>query len=46
MKNLLPILISFVLAALRVAGYRHEAFQAVAHLWVGGLVGHLWLPAE
>jgi hypothetical protein len=31
--------VSYLLGALRLAGARHEAFQAVAHLWVGGLIG-------
>jgi uncharacterized membrane protein len=31
--------ISVVLAALRIAGFQHEAFQAIAHLWVGFLIG-------
>jgi hypothetical protein len=30
---------SVLLAVLRVAGIKHPAFQAVAHLWVGFLLG-------
>jgi hypothetical protein len=32
------VAISVLLAFLRLAGIRHEAFQAVAHLWVGALL--------
>jgi hypothetical protein len=35
--NTLLALVSVVLASLRVGGLTSEAFQAVAHLWVGGL---------
>jgi Na+/proline symporter len=31
-------IIAFVLAALRIAGHRSEAYQAAAHLFVGGLI--------
>jgi hypothetical protein len=31
------ILVSAVLAGLRLDDVRHEAFQAAAHLWVGAL---------
>lgn len=31
---------SAVLAALRIAGHKSQAYQAVAHLWVGGLIGY------
>lgn len=34
--------VSFVVAALRIAGVKTEAYQAVAHLWVGGIAG-AWL---
>jgi hypothetical protein len=33
------ILAATLLAAVRVAGHRSPAFQAVAHLYVGGLLG-------
>ena len=41
------IIYSLVLAVLRIAGHKSQAFQAVAHLWVGALVGlaisiHSW----
>jgi hypothetical protein len=39
LKPTAVILISVLLAALRIAGIKHEAFQAIAHLWVGGLCG-------
>lgn len=42
MKTLLLLLVSLALAVLRIAGLKHGAFQAFAHLWVGGLVG-AWL---
>lgn len=35
--ELIHLTIAFALAALRVLGVKHEAFQAVAHLYVGGL---------
>lgn len=38
-RFLLIVLASVALGAARLAGVRHIAFQAVAHLWVGGLVG-------
>lgn len=33
------IAVSIVIALVRIAGVKHEAFQAIAHLWVGGLSG-------
>ena len=36
-KALLFVAISAVLGALRIAGVKHEAFQAVAHVWCGYL---------
>lgn len=33
------IFTSLAIAAIRIAGHKSEAFQAVAHLWVGGLSG-------
>ena len=45
MKTILPILISMLLAAIRAVGVKHEAFQAVAHLWVGGLLG-AWIATR
>jgi hypothetical protein len=36
------LIIALVLAALRVAGHTSEAYQAAAHLFVGGLLG-AWL---
>ncbi len=36
------LIIALVLAALRVAGHTSEAYQAAAHLFVGGLIG-AWL---
>lgn len=36
----LPIILtSAVIAALRVAGFASPSYQAIAHLWVGGLFG-------
>lgn len=34
---ILTLIVSIILGALRVGGQRGEIFQAVAHLWVGGL---------
>jgi hypothetical protein len=34
-----------LLAAIRAVGVKHEAFQAVAHLWVGGLLG-AWIATR
>jgi hypothetical protein len=39
---MLAILIAVALAALRIAGHKSEAFQAVAHLFVGGLLTYGW----
>jgi hypothetical protein len=36
------ITIAIALAALRVGGHRSEAFQATAHLFVGGLLAYGW----
>ena len=33
------VLMTLLLAGMRVAGFTHEAFQAAAHLWVGYLIG-------
>ena len=41
--NVFVYLICLVLAALRVSGEKGEIFQALAHLWVGILVGVWWL---
>jgi hypothetical protein len=35
--NALLVLVSIAMAALRIGGMTNEFFQAVAHLWVGGL---------
>lgn len=35
----LVIITSVAIASLRIAGLKHEAYQAAAHLWVGGLIG-------
>ncbi len=32
--------ISIVFAGLRIHGIKSEIFQALAHLWVGGLIGN------
>lgn len=37
MKYTLLVVATIILAALRIAGVTHEAYQAVAHLFVGGL---------
>lgn len=37
MKDILIIITSILFAALRLAGIKHPAYQAFAHLWVGGL---------
>lgn len=34
--------VAFILAVLRIAGHKSEAFQAVAHLFVGGLFTAAW----
>jgi uncharacterized membrane protein YfcA len=39
MEKPVLFLTSFVLAATRIAGHKSEAFQAVAHVFVGGLFG-------
>ena len=42
MGRLIIFVVSAALAILRVAGEKGEIFQAVAHVWVGGLCG-AWL---
>jgi hypothetical protein len=37
-RLLLVYLMSFALAGARIGGLKTEAFQAVAHLWVGALL--------
>ena len=37
MNRWLLSFVAIVLGVLRVAGIKHEAFQAIAHLFVGGL---------
>ena len=39
-------LVCLVLAALRISGEKGEIFQALAHLWVGILVGIWWLASS
>lgn len=36
------IVVSLVIAGLRIAGVTHESYQAAAHLFVGGLVAAYW----
>jgi 1,4-dihydroxy-2-naphthoate octaprenyltransferase len=38
-RAVLIVLIAVVLGGLRIVGVKHEAFQAVAHLYVGFLFG-------
>lgn len=45
MKVFWIIIIALVLGSLRIYGVKHEAFQAVAHLYVGGLFG-AWLVTK
>jgi hypothetical protein len=40
---MLSFLIAVLLAYLRIAGHKSEAFQAVAHLFVGWLLSAWWL---
>ena len=44
MKEAAVIAAAVMLAAIRIAGHKSEAFQAVAHLFVGGLFGasYVW----
>jgi uncharacterized membrane protein len=37
------ILPSAALALIRLSGHKSQAYQAVAHLWVGGLCGAWWI---
>jgi hypothetical protein len=39
---MIRILIAVALAALRVSGHKSEAFQAVAHLFIGWLLAAWW----
>ena len=51
MSLALILIMSIILGALRIGGERGEIFQAVAHLWVGGLfvggvlrsLSYLWI---
>lgn len=40
MSLFVAVAFSAVLAGLRIAGHKSQAYQAVAHLWVGGLIGY------
>lgn len=37
------LVVSLMLAGMRIAGMTHPAFQAAAHVWVGLLLGVAWL---
>jgi hypothetical protein len=39
----LVYLVCTVLAAIRIGGDKSEIFQAVAHVWVGALIGVWWI---
>ena len=39
----LTLIIAAVLAAIRIAGHTSEAYQAIAHLFVGGLFAAAWV---
>jgi hypothetical protein len=39
---MLWILIAVILGGLRIAGVKHLAFQAAAHLYLGWLIGVWW----
>lgn len=41
-QAILLVAVSTLLACLRISGHKSEPFQAVAHLFVGGLLGS-WL---
>lgn len=41
-RVIILVVLSLAVAAARIAGVKHEAFQAIAHLFVGGLIG-AWL---
>jgi len=43
MKTAIKCAIAVVLAVVRIMGHKSEAFQAVAHLFVGGLFASAWL---
>ena len=38
-KHFLLIAVSLLLAVLRALGCKSESFQAIAHLWIGFLIG-------
>ncbi len=40
------LIIASVLAAIRIAGHKSEVFQAVAHLYVGGLFTASYLKRD
>ncbi len=47
MKSLVVnLIIAGVLAAIRIAGHKSEAFQAFAHLYVGGLFTASYLKRD
>jgi hypothetical protein len=37
--NILLVLVSILFAFGRIAGMKGKIFQALAHLWIGGLIG-------
>lgn len=41
-----PIFISVIIAAIRIVGITHPAFQALAHLWLGVLLGAISIGGE
>jgi hypothetical protein len=45
MKSSIWISVSALLAVLRIGGEKSEAFQAVAHLWVGALL-YAWIAGR
>ena len=45
-KNIILIMVTLAIGAARCGGYTDPAFQAVAHLFVGGLIGAWWAGRE
>ena len=41
--NIVLILIGVVLGLLRAFGHKSQAFQAIAHLYMGGLIAAWWI---
>lgn len=46
LKTIIKYSIAIVLAVIRIRGYKSQTFQAIAHLFVGGLFTASWLQVN